>query len=98
MLLAGCVSTPTKKDLVATGGSRADGTVQLSYEMYAYETVETSEAQGLATAKERCAAWGYPNAQPFGGQAKQCQFSNQYGCISWFVTVTYQCLSDAQKA
>ncbi|MEG6508611.1 YecR family lipoprotein [Methyloligella sp. 2.7D] len=87
--LAGCSA---QKELVATGGSRADGTIDLSYEYGAFEKPVFSEAQGIATAQERCKAWGYSSAEPFGGQKRECQETSQYGCVRYFVTMTYQCL------
>jgi hypothetical protein len=91
LVAAGCVST-VNKDLVATGGSRADGTVNLSYEQASFEQVKLDPAKGLSTARERCNAWGYQDAEPFGGETRQCQASNQYGCLQWLATITYQCL------
>jgi hypothetical protein len=49
-------------------------------------------AQAKAAASERCRAWGYSDAEPFGGETRQCQAQSQYGCVRWFVTLTYQCL------
>jgi hypothetical protein len=46
-LLSGCA---TKKDLVPTGGSRADGTVNLSYEYGGIEQPQIDIAQGTAAA------------------------------------------------
>jgi hypothetical protein len=48
-------------------------------------------AQGSAAARERCAAWGYSDAAPFGGETRQCQAPSEYGCMRWFVSLTYQC-------
>ena len=74
-----------------TGGSRSDGTVELSYEdsSMVETTVDMSGAQGKA--KERCQAWGYEDAEAFGGQTRQCHSSGAYGCNNWTVTLTYQC-------
>lgn len=87
-VLAGCA---TPKQLVATGGSRADGTVKMSYEYGRFETPQVNGAQGTATAKQRCAAWGYSGAEPFGGATKQCVNSSNSGCNRWMVTFEYQC-------
>ncbi|CDZ60308.1 Hypothetical protein NGAL_HAMBI2605_09430 [Neorhizobium galegae bv. orientalis] len=92
MALVSCVAV--NKELVATGGSRADGTVDLSYEQASYETVKTDPARGLSTARDRCIAWGYKDASPFGGESRQCQVSNQYGCSQWLATIRYQCLGN----
>ena len=91
-LTLGSCATTVKKELVATGGSRADGTVQLSFEHGSLEKPQLDEAQGLETARVRCRAWGYSDAQTFGGMARNCQLANQYGCTRWYVTINYQCL------
>lgn len=91
LAVSGC-ATSVAKELVATGGSRADGTVQLSFEHAAYEQPKVDFARGIETARSRCAAWGYGNAEQFGGVSRQCQFSNNYGCMRWHSTVTYQCI------
>ncbi len=78
----------------ATGGSRADGIINLSYDIY--ETIEQpviNWQQAQQTAKARCQGWGYNNAQQFGGGTSQCL---QYGdasheCIQSRVTIAYQC-------
>ena len=88
LALVGC---STHKQLVPTGGSRADGTVTLSYEYGPLENPQLNLAQGLAAAQERCHAWGYSNAEAFGGETRQCQIPSQYGCSRWFVSTTYQC-------
>jgi hypothetical protein len=89
LCVAGCARN---KELIATGGSRADGTVTMSYEFGALENPKLDIAQGVASATERCRAWGYTSAEPFGGDMRQCQAPSQYGCMRWLVSVTYQCL------
>ena len=93
LAIGGC---STNKQLVATGGSRADGTVNLSYEHGPYEKPQLNLAQGLETARDRCRAWGYSDAEPFGGETRQCNMPGGYGgCYKWFVTLTFQCLGKA---
>ena len=69
LLLQGCAVT---KQLVPTGGSRADGTVTLAFEYGIFEAPQPDAQQGLSTARQRCAAWGYDDATPFGGAQQQC--------------------------
>lgn len=79
--------------LVPTGGSRADGTVVLSYEHSSLSKPQVDLAQGSQVAAERCRAWGYSSAAPFGGETRQCQAPGGYGgCYRWLASVTYQCL------
>jgi hypothetical protein len=78
-----------------TGGSRSDGIIELSYEYGSFDTVEIDWGLALQTAKERCQAWGYENAEAFGGTISQCQSYGSYGsCERWFVTAKYQCLGN----
>lgn len=88
LVLSGCA---TPKQLVATGGSRADGTVKMSYEYGRFETPHVNASQGSVGARQRCAAWGYTGAEPFGGATKQCVDFSGGGCSRWMVTYEYQC-------
>jgi len=87
--LAGCT---VARDWTATGGSRADGTVELSYQYGMFQVPRENETQGVDLATLTCSGWGYSGAQPFGGEIKQCGAQNSSGCISWLVTRKYQCL------
>lgn len=87
--VAGCA---TVSQMTATGGSRADGVVRLSYEAGLLSKVRIDEADALRTAQARCRTWGYKDAEAFGGITRQCQSSGMYGCNRWLVTKEYQCL------
>jgi len=93
--LAGCATT---KEWVATGGSRSDGVVKLSFEYGLFENPKVNEQQGLDLAYSRCAAWGYSGAQAFGGTTRVCTNLGQNGvCYSWLVTREYQCTGSLEK-
>jgi hypothetical protein len=88
-VLAGCA---TVSQMQATGGSRSDGIVKLSFEYGMFDKVQLDESSALLTARQRCAVWGYTDADPFGGITRQCQaYSGTLGCTHWFVTKEYQC-------
>lgn len=89
LLLAACA---TQKDWVATGGSRSDATVELSYQYGGFEKPVLSEGQAYSTASRRCEAWGYGGTEAFGGTISKCNGYNQYGCTAWIVTATFQCV------
>jgi hypothetical protein len=90
--LTGCA---TQKTLVPTGGSRADGTIELSYEHGEFEKPVLDPAQGKVAAKARCKAWGYQDSEAFGGERQSCEMRGGFGgCHQWLVTVKYQCLAD----
>jgi hypothetical protein len=86
-----CASV-VQKQLVPTGGSRADGTVQLSYEFNRREIPRVDNIQGLKAAEQRCASWGYTGAEPYGGSKRTCNAWSSDGCYNWMVTVDYQCI------
>ena len=87
-LLLGCA---VNKTLTATGGSKSDGIVEMSYEYGGFESPKVDWAQGLSVATERCTSWGYQSAQAFGGTTKTCTSYNSYGCMQFFVTAKFQC-------
>lgn len=88
LFMSGCATPVT---LTPTGGSRADGTVHLSYEYGVFDKPVVDMEQAQASATRSCSGWGYTGAQPFGGAVQKCQAYNQYGCVRALVTVTYQC-------
>lgn len=89
-ILSACSS---QKTLQATSGSRADGVVNLSYQVGMFEKPVIEWDQALATARKRCNAWGFADAERFGGSTPNCQRYNAYGnCLNAIVTVAYQCL------
>src|SRR5262245_36302059 len=90
LLVAGCA---TVSQMTATGGSRADGIVKLSFEYGMFDKIQIDEVSALTTARKRCATWGYQDAEPFGGMTRQCQMYSTMGCSRWFATVEYQCIS-----
>lgn len=89
VLVTGCT---TIKIPQATGGSKADGIIDLSYQYGGLEKPVVQWDQALITAKQRCGAWGYQNVEAFGGTTSHCQAFNQYGCVRFLVTRKYQCM------
>jgi len=89
LFVSGCVSS---KEWAATGGSRSDGVVRLSYEVGNFERVELDEQQAIALASRRCSTWGYAGAEAFGGTTRHCNLHGGLGgCARWLVTKEYQC-------
>lgn len=81
---------------IPTGGSRADGTVKLSYEYNLFESPKLSAQQGMEAAADRCKAWGYSSAEAFGGVVTTCTSRDQFGsCTYWVVTADYQCIGNS---
>jgi hypothetical protein len=94
-LLAGCGTT--RKAMTATGGSKADGIVKMSYEIGMFERVQVDMETSKRDAASRCAVWGYTGAEPFGGQVKQCTSRGTYDCNQWLVTMEFQCTGERAK-
>lgn len=80
------------KDWSATGGSRMDGTVELSYTFGIFETAVGNPTQGYILALEKCMAWGYDDARPFGGTINSCASTGTSGCNVWRARAVYQCI------
>jgi len=87
--LAGC-ATPIAME--STGGSRADGSITMSYEYGMFQRPEVDHEAAARTAGARCQAWGYDRAEPFGAGEQTCLARNEYGCLRWRVDTKFQCL------
>lgn len=99
LILAACAFAPgPHQQLQPSGGSRADGVVQLTahlteYTRYTDLDLPEAQAEALALARERCQAWGYVDAKPFSGYKRQCtQLGGLSGCAQYTLTREYQCL------
>lgn len=90
-LALGLSACATAKTWQATGGSRGDGVVRLSYQFGMFEKPEVNDAAGQRVAADRCAVWGYTGAEAFGGQTQVCNSMSNSGCQQWLVTKEYQC-------
>jgi len=95
--LAVCVcialtSCETQKIPEATGGSRADGTIKLSYDVNRFEKPIVQWDTAQQKAEDKCRNWGYQNAEKFGGAETHCVMPNGYGgCETTQVIMSYQC-------
>lgn len=95
LALGGCV---VSKDWQATGGSRSDGVVQLSYEYEQLQGAQTNDQQALNLAVSRCGSWGYTGSEASGHPKQTCAQPGELGCASWLVTQEYQCLGHANAS
>ncbi len=97
--LLGCAPrAEVTKTLVATGGSRSDGVVEMSFEYEGPERYRIDWDAALASARQRCLDWGYSDAKPFGGTKSSCQMYAGGDCERFFATVAYQCLRPSDPA
>ena len=88
LFLTGCAKS---KQWEATGGSKNDGVVQVSYELGQFESGQTSAEQGLTVASQRCKTWGYKNAEVTGSEKNICRTMGQYNCLQTTITQDYLC-------
>jgi hypothetical protein len=91
--LAGCT---TYKMWNEYGSDQDQGTVQLSYEYRRYENPQVDERGGVGMAKERCADWGYRDAQRK-AEDRECIDGTPGDCSKWRVIREYRCLEGPKK-
>ncbi len=85
-------SCSTNMEMKATGGSKSDGTVTLSFDHAAIMDPIIDEKKVLQTAKAKCNVWGFRNAKAFGGSTKKClEEYKTGGCAGFRVKKVYQC-------
>ena len=88
-LATGCT---VHKEWAATDGSKAHGTVTLVYEYSPLIIPETKAYQAESLAREKCEAWGYKGAKPFGAGEKTCTERSLTGlCETVRITMKMQC-------
>ncbi|HIE4801237.1 TPA: YecR family lipoprotein [Serratia marcescens] len=87
--LTGC-STVT--DMAATGGSRADGIVEMSYQYMPFQSVKIDKTKAQQSAARRCQSWGYQSAEAFDDGLQACIDKDMISCNTYRVTVRYQCI------
>ena len=90
-VLAGCATNDQPITPMAISGSKADATVVMGFERNIYLTGKADWKAALQSATARCVKWGYKSAEGFDGTANQCTARNEYGCMQWQISRTYQC-------
>ncbi|TDK55514.1 YecR family lipoprotein [Pseudomonas moraviensis] len=88
LFLTGCA---TPKQWEATGGSKTDGIVQVSYELGQFESGQTNAEQGLTIATQRCKTWGYNTAEITGSEKNICRTMGKFNCLQTTITQDYLC-------
>jgi len=85
-------SCAVQKHYGASGGSKADGIVKMSYTYGTFDQVTIDEGEALVKAIRRCQVWGYNSAEAFEFVNRICQGHDGYGnCSQWIVTKEFQC-------
>lgn len=98
LFATGCAPKQVVKTWSASGGSKADAVVEVGFTYNPQlEKPDVSETQARNEALQRCKAWGYEDAEPFGMYKEQCQqwFGNPFSgpqCTLMLVTRQFQCL------
>lgn len=87
-LLQGCAVAVTPRPVT---GSRADGTVVMSYEYGWLSVPEVDWISADREATQRCKAWNYQYAERFGAGIEQCSSYSDGTCVRYRVDTSYQC-------
>lgn len=90
-LTAGCVTAYVTP--VATGGSKSDGIIEMSYERDSMIATEVDRAGAMMRAKDRCVSWGYDDVEPFDAGMEKCISVSSGICSRYRVTTQYQCFN-----
>jgi hypothetical protein len=89
LLLPGC-ATPVQ--MVPTGGSRSEGTINMSFEYSLYKEPVIDPNQATMAANQACGGWGYSGSRPFGAETTKCEAMASNGtCTRFMVTVAFEC-------
>lgn len=92
LILTAC---SVQMNAIPTGGSRADGVIELSYSYGSMQKPIIDPQQAYQAALNRCKAWGYKETEAFGGGRTICTMpAGMGGCNQFTTTIVYQCLSD----
>lgn len=95
LLLSAC---STHTELLVTGGSRADGVVELGYQRNEFQRVTFDADAAEALAAKRCKGWGYEGAESFGTEKSTCTSRRGFGnCGNRQVVIQYQCLGNPER-
>jgi hypothetical protein len=98
LVITALVGCSVKRDFYATGGSRADGVVDMAYDYRSLENPVIDPKQAYSIARSKCALWGYADTEPFGGKIQACTLRSGFGeCAAWQVTIKYQCLGSLER-
>ena len=89
VMLSGCTTTVHP---LATGGSKSDGIVEMSYEYSPYTVPEVNTNTANYRARRRCQTWGYDDVEAFDAGLTTCSQPSFGGCNMWRVTTQYQCI------
>ena len=89
LFLSGCTVTVVP---VATGGSRSDGIVKMSYQFSPITIPQVDQAAAIRNAAQYCKNWGYDTAEPFDAGLTSCSQPSASGCDMYLTTIEYQCI------
>ncbi len=91
VFVSGCVVTVVNPQ--ATGGSRSDAIIELSFNHRMFENYVIDKDKSHATALRKCKIWGFTDTEPFGGTTTSCaRYNYANNCVEYKVSIPYQCL------
>jgi hypothetical protein len=91
-------SSSSQKEVLVTDGSRADGTLTMSYEYDDSDKPKINWDGAKKKAIKKCESWGYSDAEFFEGEVKKCISKDKDGCNRWEITYKCQCTVDDKKS
>ncbi|VDH00639.1 MULTISPECIES: YecR family lipoprotein [Eikenella] len=95
--LSGCIGAMVAQsrttDWGASGGSRADGFIQLSYDRSPLDKEKPVDSRVKQLAVTRCSVWGYQDAEPFDYVKTSCVEPGHgiFTCDLYRHSVQFQC-------
>ena len=89
--LSGC---QTITEVFVTDGSKSEGTVTLAYDYGLFDKVEINQGKANQKALKRCSGWGYGDIEAFDGLTSCIQWDGYGTCLTYRVTIKYQCLDN----
>ncbi len=94
MLTVTACAKPVQKVMQPSGGSKADGIIELSYQYDTiFESPQVDSELSIKTAQERCKLWGFKSSEPFANITFKClSMANNGTCYLQQVTQKFQCL------
>ena len=95
LFMVACATQPTWSP---SSSNRELGVARVAYEHAKLQEPVLSDAQASRLAMNRCATWGFDQAQMIPGELRECSLKDGDSCDLWKVTREYRCSNDGTYA
>lgn len=95
LFLTACATQPSWSP---SSSNRELGVARVAYEHAKRQEPVLSDAQAARLATNRCATWGFDQAEMIPGELRECSLKNGDSCDLWKVTREYRCSSNGTYA